>query len=168
MKESIGGTQLFIIVISLILIFSGIMALTINHSNAFSIKDQIVTILEKNGGFDTSQELVGGSGYTPLEEIKDLLQETSYRQTGKCPTPDSENGYLEVGEYQRDGTKTSGNNLSSFCIVKMSGNKTGAGSDSGVAQVYYYKIIVFYHLDLPVIKNIFNFRAVGETKALYN
>ena len=37
MREGIGGIQLFLIVVILILVFAGIMSLTINHSNAFAV-----------------------------------------------------------------------------------------------------------------------------------
>ena len=50
MKESMSVTTIFQIVILFILLFTAIMALTINNSNAFGIKDQIVNILESNGG----------------------------------------------------------------------------------------------------------------------
>ena len=56
MKEGIGGIQLFLIVVVLILIFAGIMSYTLNQSNAFAIKDQLVSILESAGGLDLSAE----------------------------------------------------------------------------------------------------------------
>ena len=159
MKESIGGTQLFIIVITLILLFSGIMALTINHSNAFTVKDKLVSIIEQAGKFDMTSELISGSGDVTLSKIVDSLQETSYRQKGNCPK--SKTGY-KVSAYERNGTMTSGNKKSSFCIVRIKGD-----NPSGTPQVYYYQVIVFYNLDLPVINSVFNFKAIGETKALY-
>ena len=42
MRESISITTIFQIVILFILLFTAIMALTINNSNAFGVKDQIV------------------------------------------------------------------------------------------------------------------------------
>ena len=41
MREGIGGIQLFLIVVILILVFAGIMSLTINHSNAFAVKETV-------------------------------------------------------------------------------------------------------------------------------
>lgn len=161
MRESIGGTQLFIIVVTLILLFSGIMALTINRSNAFTVKDQLVSIIEEAGGFKMDTELTSGRGDETLIKIVESLQNNAYRQSGMCPKSDPNNGY-QVSEYERNGSKTSGNNKSSFCIVKITGKNA-----EGTVQKYYYQVIVFYTLDLPVINSIFNFKAVGETKALY-
>ena len=155
MKESIGGTQLFGIVITLILVFSGIMALTINHANAFSVKDQIVTVIEKYGGLDIFTDYTTNN---TIQEIVELLQETSYRQQGKCPEAlDGE----QIQGYNRSGDMD--NNNASFCIVKIK-----AHSSSGTPQAYYYKVIVFYRLDLPILKSFLNFRVIGETKVLYS
>ena len=46
MKEAIGGVSLFQIVILFLLLFTGVMCLTINHSKAFGVKDEIINILE--------------------------------------------------------------------------------------------------------------------------
>lgn len=165
MKESIGGTQLFAIVISLILLFAGITALTVNRSNAFTVKDQLVAIIEKAGGFDMTSEIIVGAtnNNETLQQIVDSLSHNSYRQTGTCPEPNAEENYKEVSAYQRNGQKVMGNNRASFCIVKLDSN-----SPEGIPKSYYYKIIVFYTLDLPVVKSVFNFKVEGETKSLYS
>jgi len=163
MKESIGGTQIFMIVVFLILIFSGIMALTINRSNAFAVKDQLVSIIERSGGFDMTAELDPNRSYgedNVLAQIIDSIEHNSYRQTGKCPEPTAN---TKVTAYQRNGSFVSGNNEASFCIVKIDGK-----SPAGTPSVYYYQVIVFYALDLPVLNSVFNFKAIGETKALYS
>lgn len=164
MKESIGGVQLFMIVVALVLLFSGIMALTINRSNAFAVKDQLVSIIERNGGFDMTSEIVGGrlTGDDAIEEIVESLEHNSYRQTGQCPIPDDPNA-VEVKAFQRNGAAVVGNNDASFCIVRIKGQ-----NPVGTPANYYYQIIVFYSLDLPVIKELFTFKALGETKVLYS
>ena len=169
MKEGIGMTQLFALVVSLVVLFAGIMAFAINRANSFSIKDKIVNILEKHNGFDMTHELIGGMDYSDcdqdyyddaLEEIVCSLQELSYRQTGQCPEVE---GAMEVVGYQRNGTKTMGKKESSFCLVKVSGNPS---DKPGVVNLYYYKVIVFYHLDLPILRQLFDFKNIGQTKAL--
>ena len=163
MKESIGGTQIFIVVIALILVFTAIMAFTINQSNAFAVKDQIVSIIESSGGFDMTAEIVEGSGLgkdAVIEQIVESLTANSYRQVGRCPEPE---GDIEVEGYQRNGAKVSGRDKASFCIVKI----PSAGENGSVTQ-YYYQIIVFYSLDIPLVNELFNFKAVGETKPLYS
>ena len=156
MKESIGSTQLFIIVITLVILFAGIMALTINHSNAFAIKSQIVDIIEKNGGFDTAKSLDDGDTYTPLEEIIGYLTNSSYRQRGAC----SDNAIA----YDRDGKFTTTGQRASFCIEKVV-NNSGAAD---ISNAYVYRVTVFYSLDIPVVRDLIDLKVVGQTKPLYN
>lgn len=174
MKEGIGGIQLFLIVVILVLTFAGIMSLTINQSNAFAIKDQLVSILESAGGFDTSAECVSGSCNTSirdqetLQKIIDSLDSNSYRQTGNCNgIEESLNEHTDKAEvvgYTRTGEKTISGRKDSFCIAKIPAQKSGSDD---TLKGYYYQIYVFYQLDIPIINSIFNFRAIGETKLLY-
>ena len=157
MKESIGSTQLFIIVIFLIVLFSGIIALTMNHSNAFAIKSQIVDVIEKNGGFDTLKSLDSGASYEPLEEIVSYLTNSSYRQKGPCSGS-------AVG-YDRSGIFSSIGSSASFCIEKIAYVNN---SSTGLPPTYIYRVTVFYGLDIPVIRQWIPLKVVGETKPLYN
>ena len=173
MREGIGGIQLFLIVVILILVFAGIMSLTINHSNAFAVKDQLVSILEDAGGLDITSECRLGECNTnikdqqTLQNIIDALDSYSYRQQGNCETITISNNAKMVG-YQRTGEITMSGKKSSFCIVKIDSNKDdGRLKDDGTLKGYYYKVYVFYQLDIPVLHSIFNFRSVGETKLLY-
>ena len=167
MREGIGGIQLFLIVVILILVFAGIMSLTINHSNAFAVKDQLVSILEDAGGLDITSECRLGECNTnikdqqTLQNIIDALDSYSYRQQGNCDSITISNNAKMVG-YQRTGEITMSGKKSSFCIVKIDSNK-----NDGTLKGYYYKVYVFYQLDIPVLHSIFNFRSVGETKLLY-
>ena len=40
MKEAIGGVSIFQIAVLFLLIFTGVMCLTINHSKAFGVKEE--------------------------------------------------------------------------------------------------------------------------------
>ena len=54
-------------------------------------------------------------------------------------------------------------NISTYILqIKIDSNK-----DDGTLKGYYYKVYVFYQLDIPVLHSIFNFRSTGETKLLY-
>lgn len=168
MKESMGGTQIMILVILLVLIFAGLMSFTINHSNAFAIKDQLVSVIEKYGGFDLQTEITGygnTDSHKALEEMVDLISASSYRQKGTCPQSTSS---MTVSSYQRNGQMTLGNDKASFCIAKIKTNNANNNYNGGALSAYSYQVIVFYNLDLPALNSFFNFRAVGETKVLYS
>lgn len=167
MKESIGATQLFMIVITLVILFSGIVAFSINRSNAFTVKEELVSIIEEAGSFNIDAEIYGQRSDGTLQKMVDILSKTGYRQSGNCSVYEQrvnsdDERVIEVAGYQRNGQKSTGNNSSAFCIVKIKGNQNREDT------TFYYQVIVFYSLDIPIIKTILNFKEVGETKILNN
>lgn len=166
MRDSIGLVGIFQIVILFILLFTGIMALTINNSNAFGVKDEIITAVDFNNG----QILDTKNKDKIADNVIESMNYNSYRNTGKC-----EDGWTG---YDRDGNITSGD--ASVCIRCVN---VSAGIDNifkninGVAMEstqedsligYYYQIQVFYQLDIPVLENAFNFKTKGESKIVYD
>ena len=162
MKESMSVTAIFQIVIVFILLFTAIMALTINNSNAFGIKDEVINILENNGGNYKN-------GDTLDDEILDLINSTSYHTTGKC-----DEGF---DGFDRTGAAVSLGQDASICIRKV--NATD-GLDSYLDKKYdskvvtgefmpgaYYQVVVFFQLDLPVVNQMYNFSSKAETKVIY-
>ena len=151
MREAIGGTWLFQIVIVFILLFAGYMCLSINHSIAFSIKSEIIESLSRHGGVDQ-------------EEIADILSKASYRTRGLCRRF-NDNGCTGdscwVG-YDRSGQEVN-DNSATFCIRKV--NITDSNSE--LPDMYYYQVRVFYQLDLPIFNSMFSFAVRGDTTLLY-
>ncbi len=165
MKESISAISIFQVVILFILLFTAIMCLTINNANAFGIKDEITNIIElSDGNFLDSRGNLN-------DEIIAAIDASSYRTTGKC-----EEGYTG---FQRDGSKINGGSGASVCIkcVNVSSEVknyleglVGANNVASQGQElegYYYQVVVFYQLDIPVIKQVYDFKTKGETKLLY-
>ena len=164
MKEAVSATTIFQIVILFILLFTAIMCLTINNSNAFAVKDEIVNIIESNNG-----KYLDDDNRNLSEEIVELLANTSYRTTGVCDD--------EYTGYQRNGQPVGDNERAAVCIKKVSvtdylDNYLNDELDGMVATEdfksgSYYQVAVFYQLDLPIIEQFYNFQTVGETKIIY-
>ena len=148
MREAIGGTWLLTIVLVFIVLFSSFLALSINYSKAFKVKNGIVNIIEKNEGLsDDSQD-----------EIKDYLTTVGYLIYSSCPKNLTEQG---------DKTKLAGfehyaanANKYLYCVAKTD-------DDSGNIKKSYYKVTVFFRVDLPILGEIFTFPISGETKPIY-
>jgi len=171
MKEALGGISLFQIVIVFILLFTGIVCLTINQSKAFGVKDEIITIIQ-NQNID---EVSSASDYkltsNTLISIANHLKEAGYRTTGDCPNNEW------IG-YSRDGMEVSNN--AAFCI-KVNDVSDAFSSDlenkctggnctityEGYPSMVYYDIVLFYELDIPVLKYFMNFKTYGSTKVLF-
>lgn len=167
MKEAIGGISLFQIVILFILLFTGIMCLTINHSKAFGVKDEIINIVEA--------EVLASNKSKEFETKKDSIiayfNEVGYRITGKCPNEDGWEGY--------DRNGASNNDKAVFCIrsvdvedayrqdllEKCKNGKCTVTYDD-FPEMIYYDVIVFYQLDIPIVNEILTLKLQGSTKTL--
>jgi len=167
-REAIGGISLFQIAIVAVLLFTGVMCLTINHSRAFAVKDEIVTALQ-NGTVSKT-----GVANDTITEIIDILKDNNYRVTGSCSSSDGYQGYNLKGD------KT--NKAAAFCVKavdvsesflndlkdKCKNNKciiTGENS-SVFPEMYYYDVIVFYQLNIPGLNQLMNFKMHGSTRIL--
>ncbi len=168
MRVAIGGVSIFQIVVLFILLFTGIMCITINHAKAFGVKDEILNIIEETNvnklrNFNELDDDV-------LKRIADTLSDAGYRTSGDCP----DDGWFG---YDRNGEYTTGK--ASFCIratnVTNSYNadleKKCQSNDcvailGGFPPMVYYDLALFYQLDIPLITE-FNFRIYGSSKTLY-
>lgn len=174
MKEAIGGVSIFQIVIVLILIFTAIMCLTINHSKAFGVKDEIINIIE-NGSANRTHTLSSGT----IEEIRDYLIKSGYRITGSCPDSSLlDSPWIGYNVYLNKAT----NNNANFCfrpvdvedayykdLNKKCNNSNNCTITSGsYPAMVYYEIALFYQLDVPIIGNAMNLRMYGSTKVLFS
>lgn len=171
MKEAIGGVSLFQIVIVFLLLFTGVMCLTINHSKAFGVKDEIINILENDllasygstHNYELNEKTIGN--------IIDHLNEVGYRITGECPSDEW------IG-YDRNGTEVKDN--ASFCVRavnvgeayhndiedKCKNGKCSTTSDDFPSMIYY-DVVLFYQLDVPVLNDVMNFKLYGSTKIIF-
>ena len=51
MREAIGGAWLMGVVVFFIVLFTSYLALSVNHSRAFNVKNAIVEIIERHNGY---------------------------------------------------------------------------------------------------------------------
>lgn len=167
MKESIGGISIFQIVIVFILLFAAIMSLTINHSKAFAVKDEIINILERESAASINNKKLSDS---TIKEVVEALEKGGYRNVGSCPSD-------YIG-YDRKGAEVTRN--ASFCVrpvlvseeyeytvKEVCKNNKCVISKGGFPTMVYYDIKLFYQLDIPIIRNILNFTVNGSTKVMF-
>ena len=163
MKEAIGGISIFEIVFVFILLFTGIMCLTINFSRAYGVKDELLNIIQRDN------TIHGELGDETIQAIANHLQKAGHMITGRCP--DSYEGY------DRSGNKSSN---AVFCIKTTSlGNtfdldaeeKCSSGICEAVAEgdigMLYYNIVLFYQLDIPLLNTALNLKLRGSTKVMF-
>ncbi len=138
MKNTMGLTWTFGLVIGFILIFVSFLILTLNYSNVFRIRNEILTILNKYEGYtDTSQNV-----------INNYLLASGYKTKGKCPK-----GSYGVSDLNEKGKIVNDNKNYFYCINYEVENSL-------------FEVSLFYNFNLPIIGNIMNFRIDGKTDSI--
>ena len=146
MRDAIGGSVTIVIIVVFIVFALGYLAFNVNYTKAFRMKDKIVTLYDDYDGNCRNNSKC-------QEEIKKYAKQIGYTADPgignqmKCPS-----GY------------SSTNGI--YCEKKVSVNNV---KDQG--SKYYYKIVTKINLEIPIIKNILNFRffyIFGDTKTYSN
>ena len=162
MKEAIGGTWLFGIVIAFIVFFTTFISVSTNYSRAFKVKDEILTIVEFYKGVNTKS----------VAKVNDRLKELGYYTTGKCVDNDGEvksasSKYSNwLGFTTNSTTPIKNSTKSNYCIRRYTVSSQTNGP-IGHPTSAYYQIVVFFKLDWPIIGSIFNVRVEGETSVIH-
>lgn len=175
MREAIGGTWLFGIVITFIVMFTSFLAYSISYTKAFNLKNEIINLIERN------------DGYTGLDEGKPefkITPDTIYSVSDDYLT---NNGSVEALAFLR--VKSMGYNYTVFKKAEESSvevcntydNTTGVegklkpggycifkicSTEAGKTQVHY-KVTTYIALQIPVINFLFKIPISGETKTIY-
>ena len=159
MRESIGSAWLMIIVMTFIVLFSSYLAFSINYSKSFRVKDGIVERIQKHNGI-----VLGSGNENTLKQIDEFLAEIGYNVKGDC---------YQFGE--GDGTVLAGVNGTmykinpqkgetyNYCIIKVASYQ----SEATVMNASYYKVIVFFSLQIGNISLLSRFHTQGTTQTLY-
>ncbi len=147
MREAIGGTWIMQLVIVFMLLFVAFLALTLNYSKAFQVKNDILTMIEKKEGFTS-----GNNG--SIELINNYLKSSGYNVTNTCPR-----GSYGVSNLNSSTSEKVSNNSRKYyyCIQKVKSPSNNNDEKS------YYKVEIFFYFNLPVIGDLFKFRINGTT-----
>jgi len=146
MREAIGGTWLFGLVITFIVFFASFLAISINYSKAFNVKNNVLDLISKYEGNNCSSR----------REIKNYLTDIGYLVPGDCGAD-----YIP---YDNNGEKVFLGNKGYFCIKKVDSDDI---DDDLIVRKTYYEAKIFFKFDLPVIGDLTTFNIKGESEAIY-
>lgn len=155
MRHTISGTWIFMLVILFTLIFAAYIALTINYSRSFRVKNEVLSLIEKNEGFTDNG----------VKLINNYLTQSGYKTVGNCKQQsdavvygaksiDSSTGVANSIEKAQPGAKYY------YCFTKYT------GYHSYFKTRAYYKITLFFHFDLPVLGDLYTFDVDGQTSEI--
>lgn len=149
MKESIGGAWILGIVVVFIVLFTGYLALSVNYSKAFKVKNKIISLIEQNEGLSDDTQ----------EQISKYLNSVGYFVYGNCVVEDDVD-FTNTNKVVTGYEKQSNTNKYKYCV------STRESNDS-VLEQKYYRVTVFFKFDIPILDSVFTFPVTGETKAVY-
>lgn len=154
MRETFGSTWTMQLMFSFTLLFVCFLAVTISYSKAFRIRNEVISIIEKNGGYTTGARQI----------IDDYIKNTGYTASGNCSYEPTKKTY---GIKDLNGTTSSrvlissGNSNQKFlyCISRDYANSIQ------VSDVIY-EVTMFYKFNLPIVGEITSFTIEGKTTDL--
>ncbi len=151
MREAIGSLSITQIVIFFLILFSGFMSVSINVNKAYKVRNEIITIIQKNNGFNEET----------LTQIQEYMTEVGYRSKGTCDADDG------VG-YKASGYGNATGNNALMCVKQVAIEyETSNKTKPQFPTAAYYQIKVFFSLDIPIINNVFRFALTGSTRKLF-
>lgn len=142
MRESIGNTFVFNIVIIFVAIIIALLVGSLSYSKAFKVKNRIVSVIEKHETYDSGAR----------NEIETALASIGYRVnpggTQNCPERGGATAINAINSNYR------------YCIYEYDTGTSGKGR--------YYGVITYMHFDIPIIGQFIEFPIYGETKIIYD
>jgi hypothetical protein len=143
MRETIGSTWIFMLIISFTLIFAGFLVLALSYSKVYKMKNELTSIIEKYEGLTPESEQI----------INDYLTNSNYRTTGYC----------KVGSYASDTlmtiSKVTDDKKQYYYCIDTRLNKQGKT---------VFTVTMFYDFNLPIFGQLMKYNIKGETYGIKN
>ena len=149
MREGIGGVWLTQLIILFILIFVAFLALSLNYTKAFKVKNELLTIIEKREGLTTGDD---GS----IAIIYNYLKSNGYFVTHACP--EGSYGIRDLNNQSVNLVSKNDRTPYYYCVTKI---KSPMSNNNGNV---YYKVNIFFYFNLPIIGDVFKFDVSGSTE----
>lgn len=138
MREAIGNTFMYNIVIVFVLLIILVLVGSLSYSKGFKAKNKIINVIEENRGYDA----------TAIEEIDEILKSSGYRPKSafsKKSCPD------------RNGELLEGSDKYFYCVYANT-------TDRGI----YYSVTIYIRFEIPLLSGILEFPVSGDTRTIYD
>ena len=198
MKAGISNIWLLGMIATFIFLFSCYVIISVNYTKSFKMKNEILSIIERSKGmtigkgtgsgvsvFSAGKSCTSAFGLGEVtcdvpayQTINLYLLGNSYTATGYCNHEDGvwygvKNLETVSWEVAKNDTKYY------YCFAKYKfGNNNIRRSGSGKSDLstvtadryvnYYYKVRLFYIMELPVLNNWLSVKVEGETSPIWD
>ena len=169
MKAGISNIWLLGMIATFIFLFSCYVIISVNYTKSFKMKNEVLTIIEKGKGMTGLGTVTAGSSCTSkfgfgtvtckvptFQTINIYLRGNAYTAMGTCPKDEDDPAF---NDYWYGVTSLEGN------TYEEAQEGTGSPSTTGVNELRsnYYKVRLFYKMELPVLSEWLAVRVDGET-----
>ena len=142
MRDAIGHTFLYNIVILFVFIIAFVLVGSLSYSKAFKAKNEIISIIEKHREYDIET----------IEEIDIALKDSGYRSRvifrhNTCPAPKEGSSKVLLEESVNYP----------YCFYE---NITERGID--------YSVIIYMRFEVPLLSGLLEFPVKGDTRTIYD
>lgn len=145
MRDAMGSSFVF----NLIILFTGIILFilvsALSYSKAFKVKNNVLNIIERHGGFTASAKA----------EVDSFLSKIGYRVISNSANPQCNKCVNSKGTDCVNLTPKD-QALYRYCVYKYETNKT-----------VYYGVQSYIYFDVPLVGGFFEIPIYGETKSYY-
>jgi hypothetical protein len=182
MKAGISSIWFIGLVITFLMVFSAYIIITVDYSKSFKLKNEVLTIIEKNKGMTlynngtvVPSTVFSGNVTSKIGAIKTInayLKASGYTAKGPCNRAESDTYVFGVKElYYEDGRTwsdigervTDSNKAYYYCFAKY---PTG-NIDNKVYDSVYYGVELFYRFEIPILREFLPIRIEGVTDEIY-
>ena len=181
MKASISSIWLVGLVVTFIMIFSAYIIITVDYSATFKMKNEVLTIIEKNKGLTVKSGNQKTSVVKPSEKvmmdvgslrtINAFLAAHNYNAKGPCAKDDNNHKWYGIKSLKYDtasigalvDTNATPDKLFYYCVARFD---TGRSSRE-VHKSVYYQVQLFYKFEIPVLRELLPVRVDGTTDEIY-
>ena len=169
MREAIGGTWLFGIVILFIALFASFLSYSISYTRAFNAKNEILNLIERNEGYNLcNRGTPAGVSYdcSDVMSLSDqqLSANTSVETQALYIIKKSGYNYTAASDIdcRTAGHQNAATRPGGYCVTRYC--STGEGSN---VHSSFYRVTTFIALKLPVVEITLKVPISGETRTIY-
>ena len=156
MREAIGGSQLLLIIVAIIIAIMMFLAGSIGYSKAFKARNAIINIVQENGGYGISANTVLEKS---KEQIVSILNEMGYKTTVESNRACSDRSSDKYSEYE-----VAKDYNYNFCLYRFVNEETGT-QQYGVETYMYFELPIFGKNDrfaIPMYADTYTFFKYGS------
>lgn len=154
MRDAFGGLINIVIIIVFLLIVSGYLAFNVSYAKAFRVKNKIISTIE---------EFEGQCDFSKNDDKCVQIINTYMRQIGYSPLGSEKvNANKSNFDAPANCKPANVNCQTGYCTMKCEYQ-----SGSIATNYYYYRVVTYVTLDIPIINKIMSgmtvFQVTGDT-----